>query len=172
MPSRQILVGVFGRPHGVRGEIKLISYTAEPMAILSYAPLADRAGTRTFTLLSLRPAGRELIARVKGVTDRDAAAALTRTELYVPRERLPDGERGEGEYFVADLVGMAAVSESGEPLGRVVAVPNYGAGDILEIAPDAGGETLLLPFAEPYVGTVDLSARRLVVRPPVDGEPS
>jgi 16S rRNA processing protein RimM len=170
MPSRQILIGVFGRPHGVRGEIKLISYTADPMAISRYAPLSDRAGTRRFELISLRPAGRDLIARVRGIDDRDAAAALTRTELYVPRERLPDAERANGEYFIADLIGMTAVRESGEILGRVVAVPNFGAGDILEIAPEGGGETLLLAFAEPFVGEVDLLGQRLVVRPPVDGE--
>ncbi len=132
-----VLLGRFGAAHGVRGEVRLQSFTAEPQAIISYAPLTDKSGARQFTLLSTRPQGKDmLVARVAGVTDRAGAEALNGVELYLPREKLPPPE--EDEFYLADLVGLRAETRAGALLGHVVALRNFGAGDILEVAP-AGG---------------------------------
>ncbi len=108
-----------------------------------------------------------LVATLEGVRDRTAAEALNRTRLYVRREQLPSLE-GEDEFFAADLVGLAAVTADGEAVGTIVAVPNYGGGDLLEIAPRSGGPTALLPFTKAFVPRVDLAAQRVVVDPPGD----
>ncbi len=159
---RRILVGEIGRPHGVRGLMKLRSFTADPAAIASYGPLTDEAGTRRFALTLLA----EGLARIEGIADRDAAARLTGTKLYVDRDRLPPPE--EEEFLLADLIGLSVVDASGETLGTVVAVPNYGGGDLLEIAPARGGATALLPFTRAFVPQVDIAGKRVVAAPPDD----
>jgi 16S rRNA processing protein RimM len=171
MPAKNlVLLGRFGAPHGVRGEIRLQSFTGDPLAIGSYGPLTDRSGDRSFRLLSLRPQGNEmLVARVEGVGDRNAAAALTGAELYIARDRLPPPD-DEEEVYLADLVGLRAETAAGEEIGRVVAVRNFGAGDILEVFPEGGGETLLFPFTKAVVPTVNLSEGRVVIMPPEEIE--
>jgi 16S rRNA processing protein RimM len=165
-----VLVGEFGRPHGLKGELRLKSYTADPLAIGSYGPLATEAG-RTLSLVSVRPAPGAapdlLIARVEGVATRDAAEALNRTRLHVDRGRLPPPEDAD-EFLVADLVGLTVETPAGETLGTVAAVPNYGGGDLLEIAPAGGGATALLPFTRAFVPGVDLAAGRIVADAPAD----
>jgi 16S rRNA processing protein RimM len=162
-----VLLGRFGAPHGVRGEIRLQSFTADPLAIAAYDGLTDKSGARKFTLTSVRPQGKDmLVARVEGVAGRNGAEALTGVELYVPREKLPAPE--EEEFYIADLVGLRAETADGTELGMIVAVRNFGAGDILEIAPAQGGETLLLPFTKSVVPTVDISAGRVIVEPPAE----
>ncbi len=162
MPDR-VLVGRFGAPHGVRGEVRLQSFTGTPAAIATYGALSG--GGRTFEIMSLRPLKDNLlVARVAGIADRTAAEALTNIELFIPRGALPPPD--EDEFYLADLIGIEAVDEAGRRLGRVIGVPNYGAGDILEIAPDAGGESLLFPFTKAVVPEIDFDARRLVVVPP------
>jgi 16S rRNA processing protein RimM len=167
-----VLLGRFGAPHGVRGEIRLQSFTADPLAIAGYGGLTDKSGARKFTLTSVRPQGKDmLVAKVSGVEGRSGAEALTGVELYLPREKLPAPE--EEEFYIADLVGLRAETPDGAELGMIVAVRNFGAGDILEIAPAQGGETLLLPFTKSVVPTVDISAGRVIVEPPAevgDGE--
>lgn len=164
MDGKRVLVGVFGAAQGVRGEVRVKSYTGEPRAIGSYGPLTTADGARSFTLLSLRPLRDDmLVARVEGVEDRDGAARLTNTELYVPRDRLPPPE--EGEFYHIDLIGLAAEAEDGTALGRISAVENHGAGDILAIAPAGGGEALLVPFTLGFVPVVDFAAGRVVVAP-------
>ncbi len=166
--DRMILVAQFGAAHGVRGEVRLKSFTANPADVAQYSPLVAKDG-RTFEITSARPAAGSsspdmLVVRIKGITDRNAAEALNRLELSVPYERLPLPE--EGEYFHADLIGLAAVSPEGAALGTVVGVENYGAGDLLEIAPGRGG-TYFVPFTEAHVPTVDIAGGRVVIIPPL-----
>ena len=163
------MLGEFGRAHGLRGEVRVKSFTAEPAAIASYGPLTDEDG-RMFLFTAVRPAGGSpdlLIACIDGVATREAAEALNRTRLYATRDQLPPpGE--EDEFLAADLVGLEARNLEGEALGKIVAVPNYGGGDLLEIAPAAGGPTALLPFTKAFVPAVDLAARRVVIDAPPD----
>jgi 16S rRNA processing protein RimM len=163
--SREILVGVFGAPHGVRGEVRLKSYTADPAAIRTYGPLLDASGTRRFVIEALRPTGKDMfVARVKGVSDRESAQALNGTQLFVARDVLPAPE--EEEFYYADLIGLRVESEQSEVLGSVIALHNFGAGDILEIAPppDAADKTTaMLAFTRALVPIVDVPRRRIVV---------
>jgi 16S rRNA processing protein RimM len=164
-PDRLVLVGVLGAPQGVKGEIRVKSYTSDPRAICAYGPLCDAAERRRFEIARLRSLKNDLlIAKLEGVETRNAAAALTGVELFARRARLPPP--GEGEYYLADLVGLEAYSREGDRLGRVERVCNYGAGDILEIAPRDGGETLLLPFTKAVAPIVDVQGGRIVIEPP------
>ncbi len=164
-----LLLGRFGAPHGVRGEIRLQSFTSDPLAIAGYDGLTDKSGTRNFKLLSVRPQGKDmLVAKVEGVDDRAGAEALNGVELYLPRERLPAPE--EDEFYIADLIGLRAETREGAEIGVIVAVRNFGAGDLLEIAPAQGGETLLLPFTKATTPLIDVKAARIVVVPPVEIE--
>jgi 16S rRNA processing protein RimM len=160
--SRRVCLGQIGAAHGVGGEVRLYSFTAEPEAIASYGPLETDDG-RAFTIESLRPAKDHFVARLSGIGDREAARALVNAKLYVPRERLPDPEAGE--FYHADLIGLAVVDRAGHRLGRVVAVRNFGAGDLIEVRGDAGSETQLLPFDEAHVPAVDMVAGTIVVEP-------
>lgn len=167
-----ILVGVIGAAHGVRGEVRVKSYTGEPSAIAAYGPLHDATGTRIFEFEALRPLRDDLfVARFKNVGDRQTAEMLTNTSLYVSRDRL--APLAEEEFLHADLIGLKAETAAGDSLGIVVAVQNFGAGDVLEIAP-IEGETLLVTFTRVNVTLVDLAGSRLVVELPreVPAEPS
>ena len=152
-----------GAAHGLRGEVRLKTFTTDPMAISQYGPL-ESEDDRRFEIASLRPSKDALIARLQGIEDRTAAEALRNTRLYVPRERL--GTTDEDEFFHSDLIGLAAVGTDERPLGTVLAVPNFGAGDLIEIAPEAGGSSVLLPFTKAVVPIVDLAGGRIVVDPP------
>ncbi len=157
----RILLGVFGAPHGVRGELRLKSMTGEPAAIGRYAPLTTADGSRTFRIQSLHPVKADmLVARVEGVTDRDAAAALTNTGLYVERARLPPPD--EDEFYHADLIGLSAEDPGGVAVGSVAAVLNFGAGDLLAVRRD-GRDDLLVPFTRVFVPVLDFSGGRVVV---------
>jgi 16S rRNA processing protein RimM len=170
MPSDLILVGIFGAPHGVRGELRLKSFTADPMAIAGYGPLADAAGGRTWRIAQARLVKDDmLVVRIDGVGDRDAAARLTGQKLHVPRDRLPALDDAD-EYYQADLVGLRVETVAGDILGTVSAVLDFGAGEILEIAPPDGGRTLMLPFTMAAVPVVDVAGGRLVADPPAEIE--
>ena len=163
----KILVGVFGAPHGVRGEIRLKSYMQDPSSIAAYGPLADASGG-VHDIVLIRPLRNDLlVVRVKGVNDRDAAQRLTNQKLNLTRARLPAAEADE--FYCSDLIGLRAETPQGVLLGVVVATPNYGAGDILEVAPDVG-ETLLFPFTRAVVPEVDVAGGRVVILPPADDE--
>jgi 16S rRNA processing protein RimM len=167
----RVLVGRFGAPHGVRGELRLKSFTGDPAAIRSYSPLTDADGARRFKITALRVIKDDMcVVRVEGIGDRDAAETLTNLELFVPRAQLPPPD--EDEFYQADLIGLSAITEAGELLGAVERVLNFGAGDILEIRPSAGGETLLVPFTKAAVPLVNLTAKNVVVILPeeIDGE--
>lgn len=168
-PAR-VLMGRFGAPHGVRGEIRLQSFTGDPEAIADYSPLTDGTGQKSFNLLSVRALGKEmLVARVEGVASREAAAGLNGVELFLPRDRLPATEDAD-EFYLADLIGLRAQTPAGADIGRVVAVRNFGAGDILEIAPVGGGETLMFPFTKAVVPVVSVADGRVVIEPPAEVE--
>jgi 16S rRNA processing protein RimM len=158
----RICVAQIGAAHGIRGEVRLRSFTGDPMAIASYGPLESEDGTLRFTIETLRPAKDHFVARLAGVGDRNAAEQLTNLRLYVAREKLPPA--GDGEFYHADLVGLAAVTPDGTALGTVTAVHNFGAGDVIEIKPESG-ETLLVPFTDAAVPEIDLAAGRMVVVP-------
>ncbi|MBX9701524.1 MAG: ribosome maturation factor RimM [Acetobacteraceae bacterium] len=159
MGPKRVMVGEIGRPHGVRGLVKLRSFTADPAAIASYGPLTDESGARRFALTLLA----EGLARIEGVADRDAAQRLTGTRLFVERDRLPPPE--EEEYYLADLIGLPAVTEAGVAIGTVRAVEDHGGGAFL-ILTDAEGRERLIPFTRAAVPVVDLAGGRLVVVPP------
>ena len=165
----RIRVARIGAAHGIRGEVKLWSFTEDPMAVAHYGPLETADGARCFEIEAARPAKDHLVARIAGVGDRNAAEKLRNIDLFVPRERLPPIEEAD-TFYHADLVGLAAISENGAALGTVVAIHNFGAGDLIEIEPAAGGEPLLLPFNETTVPTIDLRVGRIVIVPPAATE--
>lgn len=170
-PDRLILIGVFGAPHGVRGEARVRSFTRDPRAIAAYGPLTDAARARRFALTLVRPLkGDMLIVRIRGVETREAAAALNGVEMFARRNQLP--RPSKDEFYYDDLVGLEAVSRAGDRLGRVTSLMNYGAGDILEIAPECAGEALLLPFTKRVAPTIDFVGGRIVIERPdeVGGE--
>jgi 16S rRNA processing protein RimM len=153
----KILVGVFGAAHGIRGEIRLKSYTAEPAAIGTYGALHDGSGARVFEMEGLRPVGKDMfVARVKGVADRNAAEALNGIELFVDEE----------EFYHADLIGLRVENGGGDLLGTIVALHNFGAGDILEIAPPPNAPdktTAMVAFTRALVPVVDVAGGRVTV---------
>src|SRR3954467_1682474 len=154
----QICVARIGAAHGVRGAVKLWTFTEDPLAIKRYGPLASKDGARSFEVTHVREAKGHLVAMLKGVATREDAERLNGVELYVAREKLPATEADE--YYHADLIGLAAVNAAGEPIGSVVGIHNFGAGDIIEIAPSSG-PTLLLPFTNTIVPTVDIAGGRV-----------
>jgi 16S rRNA processing protein RimM len=160
----RICLGQIGAAHGVRGEVRLRSFTTDPEAIGRYGPLETEDG-RIVHIESLRHARDHFVARLAGVTDRTAAERLTNAKLYVLRERLPVPDLPD-EFYHADLIGLAVVDHAEEKLGTVVAIHNFGAGDLIEVRPSDGGTTRMLPFDEATVPVVDLAAGRLVIVEP------
>ncbi len=144
------------------------SFTQDPLAVTDYGPLESADG-RSFEIESLRPAKDFLVARVAGVSDRTAAKALRNVDLYVSRERLPAIE-DDDTWYHADLIGLSALAPDGAQVGKVIAVHNFGAGEVIEIAPAEGGPTLMLPFTERAVPEVDAKAGRMVVVLPSEGD--
>lgn len=164
-----VCVARIGAAHGVRGAVRLWTFTEDPLAVRDYGPLMTRDGTRQFEVTHAREAKDHLVVTLKGVASRDDAERLNGLELYVPRDRLPDTD--DGEYYHTDLIGLAAVTTTEQPLGKVIAIHNFGAGDIIEIAPPQG-TTMLLPFTNAVVPTVDLAGGRVVIELPqeIDGD--
>ncbi|MFM1815738.1 MAG: Ribosome maturation factor RimM [Pseudomonadota bacterium] len=165
-PNR-VLLGHIASAHGIKGEVLIKSYAAVPEDIAAYGPLSDEEGARTFSIVSLRPSNKGLIARIEGVGDRNAAEALKGTGLYVDRDVLPEPE-DDGEFYVTDLVGLDAVDTAGNRFGEIVAVQNFGAGDLLEIRLTRRKQTEFVSFEERFVPEVDVAARRVVVDLPSD----
>jgi 16S rRNA processing protein RimM len=171
MRPRLVAVGIFGAPHGVRGELRAKSYTDDPKALGAYGDLTDKSGARRFKILGLRALRDDMVvARLDGFADRAAAAKLTGVEIFARRENMP--APAADEFYHADLIGLRAMTREGEDLGRIVALRNFGAGDILEIAPKAGGETVLLPFTKAVAPEIDIAGGRIVIAPPrvIEGE--
>lgn len=160
----RVCVGRIAGAHGVRGEVRIASYTDDPHDIASYGPVSDEDGTRQFTIKPGRMAKSHLVARIEGIDDRNAAEALRGVTLYVSRAALPEPD--DEEFYWEDLVGLRAETTGGELLGSVLSVQDYGAGVMLEV-----GESLrlatLVPFTRDIVPSVDLGAGRLTIDPPV-----
>ncbi len=161
MAARTVLVGEIGRPHGVRGLVRLHAFTADPRAIGTYGPLTDASGTKRFAVTAL-PDG---LARIDGVADRDAAARLTGTKLFVERAAMPPPADPE-EFYLSDLEGLAAIGADGGALGVVRVVEDHGAGPFLVIDGVAG--ELLVPFTRAAVPVVDVAGGRVTVIPPAE----
>jgi len=165
--SALVCVARIGAAHGVRGAVKLWTFTEDPFAVKRYGPLLSKDGKRQFEVAQAREAKDHLVATFKGVATRDEAERLNGIELYVTRDKLPATDADE--YYHTDLIGLAAVTTDGEALGRVLAIHNFGAGDIIEIAPPKGA-TMLLPFTNAVVPEVDLAGGRVVIALPQEVE--
>lgn len=157
----RVLLGRIAGVHGLKGEVVVHAYTEYPEDIAAYGPLSDKQGQREVELEVVRLSDKGVIARVSGVRDRTQAEALKGMELWVPRERLPEAE--DGEFYHADLIGLAAVTPDGATIGTVVAVQNYGASDLLEIRLDGSRRTELVAFTDDFVPEVDIAGGRVVV---------
>ena len=162
---RRILLGRIVSAHGIRGEVVIDSFTGAAEDISAYGPLATEDGRKLdIKLVRTTPKG-GVIVRVAGVADRNGAEALRGTALYAQRGQLPELE--EGEFYYEDLAGLRADNEAGEQIGQVVAVQNYGAGDLLEVRLEGQRATELIPFTDAFVPVVDVAAGRVVVVVPV-----
>ncbi len=157
----RILLGRIAGAHGIRGEVVIHAYTASPEDIGAYGQLTDASGARSFQIEIVRVTPKGVVARLAGVADRTAAEALKGVELYVDRDRLPAA--AEGEFYHADLIGLAAVDPAGQAIGEIVGVQNYGAGDLLEIRLAGSAKTELVPFTDACVPEVDVRAKRAVI---------
>ncbi len=162
--DRKVCIAVISGPHGVRGLVRLRSFTADPKAVSTYRPVTDLSGQRSFAIELLSASKGQWLARIDGVGDRDAAESLRGQQLFVDRAQLPALE-GDDEFYHTDLIGLAVEDETGKPIGTVRAVHDFGAGDVLEISrPEAG--TVTLPFTREIVPIVDITGGRVVVLPP------
>jgi 16S rRNA processing protein RimM len=163
--ERKVLLGVVAAAHGVRGEVRIRSFCAEPAGIGAYGPLSDEQGTRTFRV---RPSGQstkgDVIARIDGVADRTAAEALRGLRLYAARSALPAPE--SGEWYEDDLVGLAARGSDGRAWGMVQAVHDFGAGTVLELSGGDHGRSFMVPFNDRAVPAVDVDGGTITVDPP------
>lgn len=163
-PAGRVCLGAIAGAFGVSGEVRLKSFCAAPLDIAAYGPLESEDGTRRFVLTQLRAIKGGLAARASGVGDRGQAEALRGTRLYVPRTALPDP--GDDEFYHADLIGLTVIGPEGQALGRVKAVHDHGAGDLLEVASPAHPSGVLLPFTHRAVPRVDLATGRIFADPP------
>lgn len=163
-----ICIGAISGAFGVTGEVRLKSFCTVPEDIASYGPLFSEDGSRQFRITLTRPVAGGFGARVAGVSSKEAADALRGTSLYVERSKLP--ALPDDEFYHADLIGLEAVDAGGEVLGKVLAIYNHGAGDIIEISSTRHKSALLLPFTKATVPNVDLAAGRLIVDLPEESD--
>lgn len=161
----KVLLGRIAAAHGIKGDVVVHSYAADPADIAAYGALSDATGSRSFKLKVRRVTEKGVICGVAGIADRTAAEQLRGVELFVARSQLPAS--AEDEFYYADLIGLTAVGPDGAVIGRVVDVANYGAGELLEIALEGTRKTELVPFRDAFVPEVDLAGKRIVVRMPV-----
>lgn len=161
---QHVLLGRIVAAHGLKGDVVVHSFTAVPEDIAAYGPLLVHRDGKRLELEVVRVSEKGLIARIAGIGDRTAAEALKGTELWIERERLPPAD--EGEFYYADLIGLAAVSPDGQAIGRIVAVENFGAGDLLEVRLEGSRRTEFVPFTDACVPEIDLAGGRVVVQLP------
>ena len=166
MDNRLILVGQIGGGFGVRGEVRVTAFTADPLALTEYGPLLRADGSVGLTLTAARPDKNGVVGRAKEIATKEAADALRGLKLYVPRDRFPEPE--EDEFYLADLIGVQARDTAGAVMGTVKSVQNFGADDMLEIAPAAGGPTWYLPFTKAATPELHLADGWLLAVPPTE----
>jgi len=164
MSGDRVLLGVVAAPHGVRGLVRIKSFTEDPMAVATYGPLSDESGKKEYRGEALSAVKGAVLARIEGVADRTAAEALRGLRLYVERERLP--QAGEREWYEADLVGLAAVGRDGRDWGKVLAFHDFGAGSVMEVSGGSRG-SMMLPFTDAVVPEIDVTGGKVTVDPPV-----
>lgn len=165
MRNDRVLLGIVAAPHGVRGLVRIRSFTEDPMAIASYGTLSDETGSRRYRVEALSTAKGAVLARIEGVADRNAAEAVRGLKLYVERSALP--ATGDREWYEADLVGLPAVGRDGRDWGKVMAFHDFGAGLMLEVSGgSASRNAVMLPFTDEAVPEVDVDGGRIVVDPP------
>jgi len=162
-----VCIGAIVGAHGIRGAVRVKSFTADPLDVAAYGPAEDEAGKRRFKLKVMGEVKDHVLASIEGVTDRNAAEALKGTGLYVSRDLLPPTE--EDEFLYSDLVGLKAVGTDGSVIGTVKGVANFGAGDLLDVARPGQG-SLLVPFTKAAVPVVDVGKGQVVVDPPAYAE--
>jgi 16S rRNA processing protein RimM len=169
MPAPDLIcIGAIAGAFGVSGEVRIKSFCSEPTDITSYGPLLSEDGSREYHITLTRPVAGGLGARINGISTKEQADALRGTSLFVARDRLPN--LPDDEFYHADLIGLSAFDPGGELIGKITAVYNHGAGDILEISSARHKSALLLPFTAAIVPNVDLAAGRVVVNLPDDSE--
>ena len=168
--AKKLLIGRIGSAHGVKGLVRIQSFTEDPMALAGYGPLATNKPGLTITILSARTNTNVLVAKLAGVNDRTAAEKLNGVELYVDRELLPPPQ-DEDDFYHADLIGLEARLAGGTVLGEVITVPNFGAGDLIEIRDPRSGDTYLYPFTRRVVPEVHVKEGYLVIEVPLEAEP-
>ena len=164
MPADRVLLGVVAAPHGVRGLVRIKSYTEDPMAVASYGPLSDESGKKKYRVEALSAARDAVLARIEGVADRTAAEAIRGLRLYVERSALP--EAGDREWYEADLIGLAAVGRDGRDWGKVIAFHDFGGGLTMEVSGGPASGPIVLPFTDAAVPEVDVEGGKVVVDPP------
>ena len=164
MRSDRVLLGVVAAPHGVRGLVRIKSFTEDPMSVAAYGPLSDESGKKEYRVEALSAARGAVLARIEGVADRTAAEALRGLRLYVERERLPG--TGEREWYEADLLGLAAVGRDGRDWGKVIAFHDFGAGSVMEVSGGSSRTTVMLPFTDETVPEIDVAGGKVVIEPP------
>lgn len=162
-----ILMATIGAPQGLRGEVRVRSYAADPMALGDYGNLHSEDG-RVFEILEIREGKNVVIIRFRGINDRNAAEALNGLELFIERDNLPDEELDEDEFYYADLEGLEVVDRDGKSYGTVSAIFDFGAGDLLELK-GAGRRPALIPFSEAAVLEIDLEGGKILIDPPAAG---
>jgi 16S rRNA processing protein RimM len=168
--SRKLLMGRIGAAHGVKGEVRIQSFTDEPLALADYGPLSTNKPGLTIEIETARATTNVLVARLKGVTDRTAAEKLNGVELYVDRDKLPPPADAD-DFYHADLIGLDARLGDGSVLGKVTAIPNYGASDLLEVTDSRTGDTFLYPFTKAVVPEVRIAEGYIVIEVPTEADP-
>ena len=163
-PEDRVCIGAIAGVRGLKGEVRIKSFTADPDDVAAYGPVFTDGGERSFDIRVTARAKGQIIARLSGIDDRDAAEALKGERLYVPKSALPEAE--DGAYYHADLIGLRVETAAGEKLGTVKAVHNFGAGDVIEITGAGDKDGLMVPFTAEVVPEVDIENGRIVVSPP------
>ena len=169
MTHAKILMGRIGAAHGIRGEVRIQSFTEDPIALVDYGPLATSKPGLIIEIETARLAGNVLVARLKGVADRTAAERLNGVELFVDRGILPPTD-DDDDFYHADLIGLEARLTDGAIIGKVTAVPNFGAGDLIEVRNERSGDTYLYPFTKAAVPEIHVKAGYLVIDPPTEAD--
>jgi len=168
--SKRLLMGRIGAAHGIKGEVRILSFTDEPLDLKDYGPFTTNKPGLSIEIETARATTNVLVARLKGVTDRTAAEKLNGIELYVDRDRLPPPD-DEDDFYHSALIGLEARLTDGSVLGKVTAIPNYGASDLLEVRDDRTGDTYLYPFTKAVVPHVHVADGYLVIEVPVEADP-